>query len=155
MSKSYLQFVCPLSGKRARSPLVEEEDGVFLPVDEDEEGGPLPIGWGRVTVEVLIRNPEIAVALENRRQMVEEMNAEVMAQIRNPNNPRAADIQAEIDSGSAAEQIQAAAEERFPPPERDTVLMRATYSALSDEALAAVLEVLNKVGLRFTGLEGA
>lgn len=156
MSKSYVQYVCPVSGKRERIPVDDVEDGAFVSVDDDEtEAVELPLGWGRITVERLVPNPEVELTRAARREALREYTAEVEAQAQDPNNPQAAQIRAELAKGSAAQQIQEIVETRHPMPERDTILVRATFNALSDEAIEAALEALKGAGFTFSGLEGA
>lgn len=156
MSKSYLQYVCPISGKRERIPVDDVEDGAFVPVDDDEaETAELPLGWGRITVERLVPNPEVELTRVVRREALAELTAEVEAQAQDPNHPQAAQIRAELAKGNVAQQLQELVEGRHPMPDRDTVVLRATFSALSDEAIEAALEALKGAGFTFSGLEGA
>lgn len=149
--KSTIQYHCPVTNKRTRVNLPgSDEDGVFLPVtEEDEDGLDLPLGWGRLVIEQVVRNPEVEQAKAARRAFVEQTTAAVEQQARG-DSEQAAQIRAEIESGAAAEQIQAAAEEQIPIPEDATVTMRATYSVLSDEAIAEILSALEKAGVKFT-----
>lgn len=147
---STITFVCPITKKRERAPWPEgEADGVFLPVDEEDGDNPvLPMGWGRLTIEQVVHNPEVDQIRTARRVAVEQMTAAVEAQAKGDSD-QAASIRAEIESGEASQQIQAAVEDQFPMPESDRLTLRATYSAISDEAIAEILGALKQVGVEF------
>lgn len=150
---SFIQFVCPVTLKRERTPLTEEGDGVFVPV-EDEEDSSLPPGWGRLIVERVIPHPELAQIRAVRQSGLAQMTAAIEAQIKDPANPHAAQLREEYESGLAAREMEEALDARHPLPERETILVRATFSALSDEAIDMAMEALRGAGFSFPDSEG-
>ena len=62
MAKSTLNLVCPVTGKRAKPIPLDEDapEGEFVVVDPDDAAPRLPVGWGRLTIDIVVVNPAVA-----------------------------------------------------------------------------------------------
>lgn len=154
--KSKIHYVCPVSGKRAKVPYLDTEEGVFTEAPEDE-APELPVGWGRVTIDLVAKNPGYEAALEEREEMIQQGLQYVESEALNKDRTEAerVSIRERLANGSARDEIEEKIEEDRPLP--DPILwFRLEYPVLSDEALAAVVQALRKAGFEFAlpGEEG-
>ena len=158
--QSKITLICPVSGKRVSIPYALEGQGVFLPCDEADPMD-LPIGWGRLVIDVVVPNSEIeAVRIvrdEEVRAAIDQLR-NVLASTDRLIAGAAADqeraalqmqrsaVQAELDSGRAKLDAQKIIEDKHPMPAEATSLLRLQFQVLSDEAMGAALRALRDAG---------
>lgn len=147
--KSSITLICPVSGKRARAiPLTDAIEGEFVHYEpEDDAPVDLPLGWGRLVLDVHAKNPEHAAALAQRSEAAREAKTSWDAALADAKVPedQKAQLRAELESGQAAEQLETVLDDRFPLPE-EYVLMRLQYPVLSDDAVTALVKALRAAG---------
>lgn len=148
--KSTIQLVCPVSGARAKPvPYADSEEGTFLPHVEDAPPD-LPVGWGRLVIDVVVRNPEIKTVLTARAQeMARAM--ETLEQAANDGSATAPQVREHIDSGAATKAAEEAINAELPLPEDRKVYLRLQYPVLSDEAVGAAIKALRDAGFPIEG----
>lgn len=153
--KSEKRLICPVTNQRAKPvPYSEEEEGVFVILDEEEEDVLLdhPLGWGEMTLRVVIPNPLIPEAKAAR----EVEKAEAMAQIRRLAADEGIDatqrklLQDHLESGKAEAEVDTNVALKIPLPEHETVTARLSYPVLGSEAVGVLVQKLREAGFRFT-----
>lgn len=137
MAKSTLNFVCPVTNKRAKPILLDEDapEGEFILV-EAEEGSPrLPVGWGRLTLEIVVANPAVA-EVQTMRAAENQLKNKLME------DPEITKEQKELVDAT----WEATLDEKYPMPESTTLVKRLSFDVLSDEAVAGALGALKNAG---------
>lgn len=144
-----LRIACPLSGKVASVPY-EQVNGE-PEIIEPEEELLLPRGWGRLTLDVVIDNPEIDAARKARAAFIAEQLAateELLASDAVPDAEKAR-LQKAVKSGELAQAIEQKADEDFPIPDAPKVILRYAYEALSNDAMGTAFTALEAAGFVF------
>lgn len=149
---SSTRFVCPITNKSARVALDDAPDGVFVVAGDEDDALALPLRWGRLTLEVVVPNPEIAAVLSERER---EINGALRDLRQRAESEEASAEEREqllgvLQDGTAEQDIRAVVEERHPLPEDDEITVRASFSAISDEAIRIATEALSKAGFTFS-----
>lgn len=154
-SRSKTILICPVSLARQTRYLDEDAPGEFVTVEDAEDLlALLPVGWGRLTVEQVVRNPEIDEVEDAREAARMAGEADINA-ILESNTPEAekAPLRRRVEDGSILADIEAAVEQQHPYPTEATVVQRLRFSSLSPAGILAVLRALAGVGLPIADIE--
>lgn len=154
---SYTRLTCPVTGRHTRIPFSSATDGAFVVVEPDDDDAiMLPVGWGRIVLEVAVSNPEIETVVAQRDLEVSNALEELRQSLAQEglSKTQRDHRQTALDLGTAERDIKAAVEERYPMPDDLVVTARATFPVLSMEALRQAVEVLAKSGFPFLDPEG-
>lgn len=139
-------FVCPVSGKRK---VVPGHPGVTSEIVTDDTFF-APVGWGRLVVEIVIPNPEVAERQTARAKEKADALAQIKAMCEDKEVPASVrtSTKKKLASGEVEKEIEMRLDldARYAAPEQDTVVRRVSYNVLSDEALIAGLAALKNVG---------
>jgi len=149
--RSKTVLVCPLTGNRTTRFLDGDAPGQFVTVVDgtaDDLITSLPPGWGRLVIERVIMNPEIDEIDEDRRAAAAEGFADLEAVLASeaPEAEKAI-LRRRINDGSVQVQIDDAVATQHPYPEDEVVVQRLVFSALSDNAITTICQVLRQLGL--------
>lgn len=182
LRSSIARHYCSVTAEHFDVPLYPVPDGHFeradgaendLGDDKEEETATaaLPLGWGRITLETLAPNPEVAKVKAERQEMINQQLATILETLRaldyeNPdmtgeqravakdNWDRATEEQKEaaeemrkhVQTGAAATEVREEVCTLIPLPDDEEVLMRATFHTLSPTAFNAAVEALRAAG---------
>lgn len=137
-SKSAILLVCPVTGKRADPVFLDEDapEGEFVTVEPDETAPNLPVGWGRLQLDIVAPNPDVA-KIEAIRQ---RERAQRDAMLADPDVP-------EEQKAHVRDTFDAVLDEQYPVPENDMLVRRLELPVLSDEAMATIVAALKAAGL--------
>jgi hypothetical protein len=143
--KSFTQLVCPVSAAKAKVPLAVAPSGVFLPLEDDEDGvAGLPVGWGGLVVTRVVGNPDYDLTAQARAAaLVQEMDNARKALEAAPEDERA-----KVDLQQVEAAVKAQIEANMPMPEA-TMRVQARFDVLSPEALETALKLLRDAGFPF------
>jgi len=137
------QYTCPVSKKKARD--TEAEDIELDIVAEDDDPVDLPEGWGRLTLDVAIPNPEVAKVeaqrAAERTRGIDDLK-KLAADTKAPKHFRE-QAQAQLDDTTRIDETLAA---QYPLPDAVTVWRRISFPVLSDETITALSAALDQLG---------
>lgn len=147
--RSRILLVCPISGRQA-DPIdytADAPEGEWFEVDPGEPLD-LQVGWGRMTIERAIPNPEIKRVLAERAEHIEEamnlLKAALQDPKTSPENRR--EIRTMIQSGQARLEVEQRAEDALPLPASPLALQRMVFPVLAPETLKWTFDALAVVG---------
>lgn len=128
-----LTYVCPISKKRKQVTLPEPERHTLVVPTEKIT---MPIGWGRIILEVATVNP----LTEQVRMTHEAALGEAKSKM-----AESGDMSAE-DQVAVLAAMAAKLNDEVPMPEHEVVWSRTVLEPLSDEAMTAGVDGLRKAG---------
>ena len=145
--KSQIKLVCPVSAQIAAMPYADDEEGTFVPYEGDDDID-LPVGWGRLVLDVVAPNPEIGEATRARELEVKAAMKQIQAMVKDESVPEAQRkmVADELKSGKAKKEVEAQPAERIPIPTEGTVVLRLAFPVLGSEAVGAALKALRDAG---------
>jgi hypothetical protein len=147
MSASSFTFICPISGKRK---VVAGASGVEVEVGKVDPLSPLPVGWGRIIIETIVPNPDVAERAAAREREKAEGLAQIQAMCEDKEVPASVrnSTKKKLASGDVAREIdlRISLDPRFADPAEPVQVVRTVFAVLSDEALAAARGALKEAG---------
>lgn len=153
--KSEKRLICPVTNQRAKpTPFSDEQEGVFVILDEEDDEETLPdhpVGWGALTLRVVIPNPFLA-EMKGIREAARAEALEQLTKLSTDENVEPAQrqlLKGHLESGKAQAEIDANVDEQHPLPEQEYVTARLTYPVLGSEAVGTLVQKLREAGFRF------
>lgn len=148
--KSTLRLACPISGKLTAPIPYEHANGV-AEVVEPEEDILLPVGWGRLQLDVVAENPEVSEHAEARRVFItqEVKNAEAMLESDEVPAEVKTQVKTALENGRIAHELGERFDAEHEAPEDGVVYLRFAYDVLSSEAVGQVVTALQGLGFTF------
>lgn len=135
---STVTHVCPVTKKRKVEPL---DDGpaagaaVFIPFGEEDTDIDLPVGWGRITIEIVAKDAAAVQHAAAKAAMLEEGHAKISADA-TATDEQKAQSRAMFDSEV----------ERAMPDQAIDGVIRIQFPCLSDDAIGKALLLLKDAG---------
>lgn len=147
MSALSFTFICPVSGKRK---VVAGAPGALVEIGDVDPLAPLPVGWGRLILETVVPNPDVAERAAAREREKVEGLAQIQAMCEDKDVPASVrnSTKKKLQSGEVAREIdlRISLDPRFAEPAKTVQVRRIVFAVLSDEALASAQAALRTAG---------